>query len=146
MKNETRNEGWYGRFLHWAGGEEPDGPEGPEDPERQEFLEYLEYIEAHGDMEFGAYRLMRYRERREKGMEGAQPPASRPAERREVRRPARRRRPGALRRQLRLYRGLSVCVIAVLAGIFLLTAAALPSFGDPEAPAIWRTAWRRPVR
>lgn len=37
MKNETRNEGWYGRFLHWAGGEEPDGPEGPEDPERQEF-------------------------------------------------------------------------------------------------------------
>ena len=30
MKNETRNEGWYGRFLHWAGGEEPDGPEGPE--------------------------------------------------------------------------------------------------------------------
>ena len=61
MKNETRNEGWYGRFLHWAGGEEPDGPEGPEDPERQEFLEYLEYIEAHGDMEFGAYRLMRYR-------------------------------------------------------------------------------------
>ena len=102
MKNETRNEGWYGRFLHWAGGEEPDGPEGPEDPERQEFLEYLEYIEAHGDMEFGAYRLMRYRERREKGMEGAQPPADRPAERREVRRPARRRRPGALRRQLRL--------------------------------------------
>ena len=95
MKNETRNEGWYGRFLHWAGGEEPDGPEGPEDPERQEFLEYLEYIEAHGDMEFGAYRLMRYRERREKGMEGAQPPADRPAERREVRRPARRRRPGA---------------------------------------------------
>ena len=65
MKNETGNEGWYSRFLRWAGGEEPDGPEGPEDPERQEFLEYLEYIEAHGDMEFGAYRLMRYRERRE---------------------------------------------------------------------------------
>lgn len=142
MKNETRNEGWYGRFLHWAGGEEPDGPEGPEDPERQEFLEYLEYIEAHGDMEFGAYRLMRYRERREKGMEGAQPPADRPAERREVRRPARRRRPGALRRQLRLYRGLSVCVIAVLAGIFLLTAAAMPSFGDPEAPAMNEVARR----
>ena len=70
MKNEIQGEGWYERFLRWAGGEEPDGPEGPEDPERQEFLEYLEYIEAHGDMEFGAYRLMRYRERREKGNEG----------------------------------------------------------------------------
>ena len=93
MKNEIRGEGWYERFLRWAGGEEPDGPEGPEDPERQEFLEYLEYIEAHGDMEFGAYRLMRYRERREKGMKGAPPPADRPEERREDRRPARRWRP-----------------------------------------------------
>ena len=94
MKNEIQGEGWYERFLRWAGGEEPDGPEGPEDPERQEFLEYLEYIEAHGDMEFGAYRLMRYRERREKGMKGAPPPADRPGERREDRRPARRWRPG----------------------------------------------------
>ena len=142
MKNEIRGEGWYERFLRWAGGEEPDGPEGPEDPERQEFLEYLEYIEAHGDMEFGAYRLMRYRERREKGMEGAPPPADRPEERREDRRPARRWRPGGLRRQLGLYRGLSVCVTAVLAGIFLLTAAALPRFGDPEAPAMNEVARR----
>ncbi len=135
MKNETRNEGWYGRFLRWAGGEEPDGPEGPEDPERQEFLEYLEYIEAHGDMEFGSYRLMRYRERREKGLEGVPPPTDRPKAPREAQRLV-RRRPGALRRQLRLYRWLSVCVIVVLASIFLLTAAALPSFGDPEAPAM----------
>ena len=142
MKNEIRGEGWYERFLRWAGGEEPDGPEGPEDPERQEFLEYLEYIEAHGDMEFGAYRLMRYRERREKGMKGAPPPADRPEERREDRRPARRWRPGGLRRQLGLYRGLSVCVTAVLAGIFLLTAAALPRFGDPEAPAMNEVARR----
>lgn len=69
MKNNHVQEDWYHRFLRWAGGEEPEGAEGPEDPERAEFQEYLEYIEAHGYMEFGAYRLMRFRQRREKGLE-----------------------------------------------------------------------------
>ena len=62
MKNNHHaQEDWYHRFLRWAGGEEPEGAEGPEDPERAEFQEYLEYIEAHGYMEFGAYRLMGWR-------------------------------------------------------------------------------------
>ena len=69
MKDNHAREDWYHRFLRWAGGEEPEGAEGPEDPERAEFQEYLEYIEAHGYMEFGAYRLMRFRQRREKGLE-----------------------------------------------------------------------------
>ena len=58
--------------LVWmtAGSEEvdcaaSDGPEGPEDPARQEFQEYLEYMDAHGEMDFGAYRLMRWKERRD---------------------------------------------------------------------------------
>ena len=66
MKTDPTRESWYERFLRWAGGEEADGPEGPEDPERQEFQEYLEYIDAHGYLEFGAYRLMRWKERRER--------------------------------------------------------------------------------
>ena len=60
MRSRRPGETWYERFLRWAGGEEPEGPEGPEDPERQEFQEYLEYIDAHGYLEFGAYRLMRH--------------------------------------------------------------------------------------
>lgn len=37
MKNEIQGEGWYERFLRWAGGEEPDGPEGPEDRNARNF-------------------------------------------------------------------------------------------------------------
>ena len=68
MKTDPTRESWYERFLRWAGGEEADGPEGPEDPARQEFQEYLEYMDAHGEMDFGAYRLMRWKERRAKGL------------------------------------------------------------------------------
>ena len=68
MKTDPTRESLYERFLRWAGGEEADGPEGPEDPARQEFQEYLEYMDAHGEMDFGAYRLMRWKERRAKGL------------------------------------------------------------------------------
>ena len=68
MKTDPTRESLFERFLRWAGGEEADGPEGPEDPARQEFQEYLEYMDAHGEMDFGAYRLMRWKERRAKGL------------------------------------------------------------------------------
>ncbi len=143
MKRTDRTrEGWYERFLRWAGGEEPDGPEGPEDPERQEFQEYLEYIDAHGYLEFGAYRLMRWKERKEKGLI----PDTAPAPHHEAAKPAQpelpKRRPGRLRQQVKLYRFLSVAVTAVLAGIFLAVALALPTFGDRSAPAVNEVARR----
>ena len=136
MKSRRPGETWYERFLRWAGGEEPEGPEGPEDPERQEFQEYLEYIDAHGYLEFGAYRLMRWKERRAKGLIPDTAPEPHPQEAAAPRPPEPRHRPGLLRRQVRLYRVLSVCVTLALSGIFLAAALALPAFGDPSAPAV----------
>ena len=136
MRSNVPNESWYERFLRWAGGEEPDGPEGPEDPERQEFQDYLEYIEAHGYLGFGAYRLMRWKERRAKGLIPDTAPEPHPQEAAAPRPPEPRHRPGLLRRQVRLYRVLSVCVTLALSGIFLAAALALPAFGDPSAPAV----------
>ena len=136
MRIDREGESWYERFLRWAGGEEPEGPEGPEDPERQEFQEYLEYIDAHGYLEFGAYRLMRWRERKEKGLipEGAPAPhtpqqAAPPQE-------THKRRPGRLRKQIWLYRVLSVGVALVIASVLLAVVLNLPAFGDPAAPAL----------
>ena len=136
MRSRRPGETWYERFLRWAGGEEPEGPEGPEDPERQEFQEYLEYIDAHGYLEFGAYRLMRWKERRAKGLIPDTAPEPHPQEAAAPRPPEPRHRPGLLRRQVRLYRVLSVCVTLALSGIFLAAALALPVFGDPSAPAL----------
>ena len=136
MRTERPGEAWYERFLRWAGGEEPDGPEGPEDPERQEFQEYLEYIDAHGYLEFGAYRLMRWKERRERGLIPDTAPAPHHEEAKPVRPPEGRHRSGRLRRQLKLYRVLSVAVTLVLSAVFLVTALELPAFGDPSAPAL----------
>lgn len=137
MKHHRPDEGWYQRFLRWAGGEEPDGVEGPEDPERAEFQEYLEYIEAHGYMEFGAYRLMRLRERREKGL---LVPDKIPAHWQEEQpHPApkkRRHRPGRLRHELLIYRVLSGVVTLILAVIFLAVVFCLPRFGAADAPAV----------
>ena len=139
MRLDRSQKSWYERFLRWAEGEESDGSEGPEDPERQEFQEYLEYIEAHGYMEFGTYRLMRWKERKEKGLipDSAHAPAAGEEKAREAGpHISRRHRPGLLRRQIKIYRLLSVVVTVVLAGIFLLTALELPVFGDPSAPAV----------
>ena len=136
MRSRRPGETWYERFLRWAGGEEPEGPEGPEDPERQEFQEYLEYIDAHGYLEFGAYRLMRWKERRAKGLIPDTAPEPHPQEAAAPRPPEPRHRPGLLRWQVRLYRVLSVCVTLALSGIFLAAALALPVFGDPSAPAL----------
>ena len=136
MRSRRPGETWYERFLRWAGGEEPEGPEGPEDPERQEFQEYLEYIDAHGYLEFGAYRLMRWKERRAKGLIPDTAPEPHPQEAAAPRPPEPRHRPRLLRRQVRLYRVLSVCVTLALSGIFLAAALALPAFGDPSAPAV----------
>lgn len=137
MKNNKPREDWYHRFLCWAGGEEAESVEGPEDPERAEFQEYLEYIEAHGYMEFGAYRLMRFRQRREKGLENPRgslqgPPAPEP----EPVHPPRHHRPGQLRHQVLLYRVLSAVIVLTLAAIFLVVTMDLPLFGWADSPAI----------
>ena len=69
MRSDHTEESRFERFLRWAEGEEGDqGTEEAEDPERAEFVEYLEYIDSHEPMDFGAYRLMRMRERAAKGI------------------------------------------------------------------------------
>ena len=68
MKSDRPREGWFERLMRWAEGGEPDlSQEVAEDPERAEFLEYLQYLESHTYMEFGAYRLMRLKERADRG-------------------------------------------------------------------------------
>ena len=137
MRTDPARERWYERFLRWAGGEEPDGPEGPEDPARQEFQEYLEYIDAHGEMDFGAYRLMRWKERKAKGLIPDTAPAPHAPEPEPAQpEPVRHHHPGRLRKQVKLYWVLSVAVTIVLAGVFLAVALKLPAFGDPSAPAL----------
>ncbi len=138
------NPQWLERVIQWAAGQEQEGPEGPEDPERQEFQEYLEYIDAHGYMEFGAYRYMRRRERAALGLdavtEAIHNPPHQPNPPKPQHRP--RRRPGLLRRQLWVYRVLSVGVALCLAVIFTAVALSLPGFGETDVPALNEVAQR----
>ena len=140
MRSDHTEESRFERFLHWAEGEEADqGSEEAEDPERAEFVEYLEYIDSHEPMDFGAYRLMRMRERAAKGIpQPAVPGHHAVVEQRAVRAGGRKRgyRPGTLKKLVRVYRILSVCVTMVLMLTLLLVALSMPRFGDPEAPAI----------
>ena len=139
MKTDPTRESLYERFLRWAGGEEADGPEGPEDPARQEFQEYLEYMDAHGEMDFGAYRLMRWKERRAKGLIPDTAPAPHspdPVPPDLTGQEPLRHRPGRLKKQIKLYWALSAAVTLVLAAVFLVVALELPAFGDPSAPAL----------
>ena len=139
MKTDPTRESWYERFLRWAGGEEADGPEGPEDPARQEFQEYLEYMDAHGEMDFGAYRLMRWKERRAKGLIPDTAPAPYspdPVPPDLTGQEPLRHRPGRLKKQIKLYWALSAAVTLVLAAVFLVVALEMPAFGDPSAPAL----------
>ena len=139
MKTDPTRESLYERFLRWAGGEEADGPEGPEDPARQEFQEYLEYMDAHGEMDFGAYRLMRWKERRAKGLIPDTAPAPHspdPVPPDLAGQEPLRHRPGRLKKQIKLYWVLSAAVTLVLAAVFLVVALELPAFGDPSAPAL----------
>lgn len=137
MKSD-RSERLYDRFMRWAEGS-PASPEWEveEDPERQEFIEYLEYLDAHEHIEFGAYRLMRYRERLDKGL-----PPEHPHHHHEVHEHAaarekhRRRKPGRLRRAVRVYRVLAVAVVAVLMTAMLAVVLQLPRFGNPGAPVV----------
>ncbi len=137
MRSDRPREGWFERLMRWAEGGEPDlSQEVAEDPERAEFLEYLQYLESHTYMEFGAYRLMRLKERAGRGElprvpagHGEEKPAVRPAGRR-------RHRPGSLRRMVRLYRLLSVGVAAVMMAVLAWVSLELPAFGDPAAPAV----------
>jgi multicomponent Na+:H+ antiporter subunit B len=142
MRRNVSEERAFDRFMRWAEGEDPaQDKEVAEDPERTEFLEYLEYLDAHEHIDFGAYRLMRYRERAAKGIQS--PTIHGP----EVKKPDgtavpghsahwKQHKPGQLRRFVRLYRLLSVAVAGVLMGTLFLIAMKLPQFGDPNAPGM----------
>lgn len=142
MSND-RKKGTLEEFLRWAVREEPDQPEVSEDPERAEFLEYLEYLEEHDHMEFGAYRLMRYRERLLRGEEGV--PGGQGAhggEEVDIRAFRLHPRSPSRSSQLRMYRILSVAVTAVLVGALICLVLCLPDFGDAAAPAMGEVARR----
>ena len=139
MKNEEPRERLFDRFMRWAEGEDPgQDKEVAEDPERAEFIEYLEYLDSHEFMEFGAYRLMRYRERAAKGITAPVGGLHRPEEGRAVQEtvPRRRYRPGRLRHLVRLYRMLSVLVAGMLAVTLLAVILEMPRFGASDAPAV----------
>ena len=136
MKNDRSEHRIYDRFMHWAEGENPTlDLEVAEDPERAEFLEYLAYLDSHEHMDFGAYRLMRYRERAAKGIKA--PVATHHSHVTEhppvVKR--HRYRLGRLRRMIWLYRLLSVLVALVLMTTLLAVILEMPAFGDPGAPS-----------
>lgn len=146
MKPDRPNKSKFERFMRWAEGN-ADSPEREvvEDPERAEFMEYLEYLDAHEHMDFGAYRLMRYRERESKGMppqltNGHDVPTV--PRIREKSLLFQRHRPGRLRRAVRLYRVLSVGVACVLMTTLISVTMDLPAFGDPGAPAINQVSQR----
>ena len=139
MKAEQPRESWYERFLRWAEGGEPDlSQEVAEDPERTEFMEYLEYLDSHEHIDFGAYRLMRYKELAAKGLlpqsgAGHEQPQAAPAPSLELRL---RHKPGRFRHLVWGYRVLSVGVAALPMLTLVLVSLAMPGFGDPNAPAL----------
>lgn len=124
--------------MRWADEEPPELPEVAEDPERQEFLEYLTYLEDHDHIEFGAYRLMRYRERLARGEHPEFPsPSHAPkgvveSQESEEWKPDENR----LRRQVRWYRRLAVAVVAVVAAMMVAVTLAMPGFGETDVPAL----------
>ena len=136
----------FDRFMRWAEGEDPSQDrEVAEDPERAEFMEYLEYLDSHEFMDFGAYRLMRYRERVAKGMTPSIPRGHHYSEAvrgAESRAREKSHRPGRLRQLVRLYRVLSVAVVAVLMMTLLMVTVNMPRFGDPDAPTMNQVSQR----
>ena len=138
MRSDPERKSWFRRLSDWADRGAPDlTQEVAEDPERAEFMEYLQYLERHDYLEFGAYRLMRYRERAARGE--VIPAPHGPAEQGTAPAPPehrRRHRPGSLRRMVRLYRALSAAVAAVMMAALVWVSVSLPAFGDPEAPAV----------
>ena len=138
MNRNHSEDHWFERFMRWAEGE-PSVPEREveEDPERAEFMEYLEYLDAHEHMDFGAYRLMRYRERAEKGIPMPQSHHhGHPSIVHEGERGSHHRRRRRLRRWVKAYRLLSVAIAAVLMGMLVMVTLHMPEFGDPNAPAV----------
>lgn len=138
MNNNGRQERMFDRFMRWAEGDDPNQDrEVAEDPERAEFMEYLEYLDSHEFMDFGAYRLMRYRERAAKGIPSPVAGGHQPAESAQMAEPRfhKRYRPGRLRYLVRLYRVLSVLVAVVLMVTLLVVIVKMPRFGSAQAPA-----------
>jgi len=136
MKND-RSHRIYDRFMHWAEGTPTDPMHEPEtDPELQEFNEYLEYLDAHEHIDFQTYRQMRHHEREDKGL-----PEEHAHHHHEVHEYSNdgsspRRRPGALRRAVSLYRVTAVAVVVFLTAVMLGITLQLPAFGDAAAPVI----------
>lgn len=144
MKTTQNDDSWFGRILQWANESENDGTDAPEDPEKQEFQEYLEYIDAHDYLEFGAYRYMRYQQRKELGLEEPtfhhhiEPsiPHQKANEKRS------HHKQGILRKQLKWYRIASVIITTVIIFILCLVVIELPKFGSLDAPALNEVAQR----
>ncbi|WP_242964709.1 hydrogen gas-evolving membrane-bound hydrogenase subunit E [Flavonifractor sp. An100] len=140
MKHDGKPQHLFDRFMRWAEGEDPNQDrEVAEDPERAEFIEYLEYIDSHEFLDFGAYRLMRYRERKAKGITQPLPHSSGQGQSvviSQSRIPGRRYRPGRLRSLIRLYRIASIFVAIVMMVTLLGVVLVMPQFGDPDAPAV----------
>ncbi|MGE4277817.1 MAG: hydrogen gas-evolving membrane-bound hydrogenase subunit E [Lawsonibacter sp.] len=146
MKHDHPHESRFERFMRWAEGE-ASSPEREvaEDPERAEFMEYLEYLDAHEHMDFGAYRLMRYREREAKGMPHQLTHSHDVSAVPRTQRKSllfRHHRPGRLRRMVRIYGALSVAVACVLMATLISVTMELPEFGDPGAPAMNQVSQR----
>lgn len=144
MKTTQNNNSWFRRILQWASESEKESADAPEDPERQEFQEYLEYIDAHDYIEFGAYRYMRYQQRKELGLDEPtfhhhiEP--SIPQKKQNVKKSHHKQ--GLLRKQLGWYRIASVFITCVIILILCLVVMELPKFGDLNAPALNEVAQR----
>ena len=140
MSDKNPRESNFQRFMHWAEGEDPGHEhEVMEDPERREFMEYLEYLDTHEHIDFGDYRLMRYRERAAKGL--PQPVSSHGHHGGELHDGGempthRRHRPGQLKRLARIYRALSILICAMLMITLCAVVLRLPAFGSSNAPAV----------
>lgn len=144
MKTTQNDNGWFRRILQWASESESEGADAPEDPEKQEFQEYLEYIDAHDYIEFGAYRYMRYQQRKELGLDEptshytAEPPT--PQKKQKGKKSHHKQ--GVLRKQLRWYQVASVLITCVIFWILCLVVMELPEFGALDAPA-WNEVVQR---
>ena len=141
MSGKRPVESRFERFMHWAEGEDPvHEREVTEDPERREFIEYLEYLDTHDHIDFGAYRLMRYYERKEQGIETPLPHHGHHGgnvfHHGDAKGRHRRHRPGHLKRMARIYRTLSVLIAAVLMATLCLVVLQMPEFGSASAPAV----------
>ncbi|MDO4749234.1 MAG: MnhB domain-containing protein [Eubacteriales bacterium] len=129
MKDDRpENNSTFERLMQWAKAEDPSLlQEEPVDPDHAELVAYLEYLKKNESVSFEEYRRETSGEKSEHG-HGAEEPAA----------PARKkhRKPGTLRRAIRVYRVLAVLIVAALMCALIATVLYMPAFGDPDSPMI----------